>query len=280
MPTRRHVLRTALLALAALLVGGLAAPAHAGNGARFYLSLGTSLSVGTEPNPAGNNRRTQEGYADQLQALLARPGLRLVKLGCPGETSITMISGGICDYEAGSQLAQAMRFLQEHPSSVAFVTLDIGANDIEACGHLTGDAQRLCAMQAVGTIVANLPIILTALRSVAPTVPIIGMNYYNPFLAAWFTDPALAMASVELQVGLNYFLGVVYTTYFGIPVADVAAAFDSLNFALVPGVNIPVNVLTICTLTYMCAGAPVGPNIYANADGYHAIVQAFLPLVP
>ncbi len=276
MRTRRGPTTIAvLLALTGVLTVGLPAPVGASSGSRFYLSLGTSLSVGIEPNSAGHTRRTQEGYADQLHALLATPGLQLVKLGCPGETSITMITGGVCDYEAGSQLAQAVQFLGDHRGSVALVTIDVGANDIEPCGGLSGDAQQLCAAQAIGNVIGNLPVILTALRAAAgPDVTIIGMNYYNPFLAVWFVDPAQAQLSTQLQILFNGGLGFIYTAMFGIPVADVATAFDSLNDT--PNPVVPVNVQNICALTWMCAPPPVGPNIHANAIGYGVIAQAFL----
>src|SRR6266550_1668499 len=51
----------------------------------YYLSLGDSLAAGTQPGRLFTN----EGYADQLATLLRprMPNLRLVKLGCPGETT-------------------------------------------------------------------------------------------------------------------------------------------------------------------------------------------------
>ena len=250
----------------------------------FYLSVGTSLSVGIQPNRAGQNRPTKEGYPDQLYAALSqtRPTLRRVKLGCSGETTVTMIFGGICDYKEGSQLAEAVRFLHDHQGSVALVTIDMGANDVEPCGALSGADQQLCVIRALGNISANLPTILGALRAAAgPGVLIVGMNYYNPFLASWFQDPALAMASAELLSTFNFLLELIYTNpAFGVPVADVAEAFFSTDFTPVPEAGgIPRNVLLICQLTWMCAPPPVGPNIHANADGYAVIAEAFLPLV-
>ena len=250
----------------------------------FYLSVGNSLSVGIQPNRAGQNRPTKEGYPDQLYAALSqtRPELRRVKLGCSGETTVTMIFGGICDYKEGSQLAEAVRFLHDHQGSVALVTIDMGANDVEPCGALSGADQQLCVIRALGNISANLPTILGALRAAAgPGVLIVGMNYYNPFLASWFQDPALAIASAQLQSTFNFLLELIYTNpAFGVPVADVAGAFHSNDFTPVPGAGgIPRNVLMICQLTWMCAPPPVGPNIHANADGYGVIAEAFLPLV-
>ena len=65
--------------------------------ATYYLALGDSLSQGVQPNAAGVSVMTPHGYADQVYAALhpSRPGLKLVKLGCPGETTASMINGGI-----------------------------------------------------------------------------------------------------------------------------------------------------------------------------------------
>ncbi|MGC1282560.1 MAG: SGNH/GDSL hydrolase family protein, partial [Streptosporangiaceae bacterium] len=86
---------------------------HASVRVGYYLSLGDSLSVGVQPDAAGKSLPTGQGYANQLYAALhaGDPGLRLVKLGCSGETTHTMIDGGICSYPAHSQLAEAIHFL-------------------------------------------------------------------------------------------------------------------------------------------------------------------------
>ena len=97
----------------------------------YYVSLGDSLSQGVQPNAAGTSLPTAQGYPNQLYAALRRthPGLRLVKLGCGGETTTTMINGGICSYPAGSQLATAVGFLRSHRGRISLITIDIGAND-------------------------------------------------------------------------------------------------------------------------------------------------------
>ena len=73
--------------------------------ATYYLALGDSLAQGVQPNAAGVSVMTRDGYPDQVYASLhaSRPGLKLVKLGCPGETTASMINGGICRYRDGSQ---------------------------------------------------------------------------------------------------------------------------------------------------------------------------------
>src|SRR5437763_4078690 len=103
--------------------------------ATCYLALGDSLAQGVQPNTSGASVETPDGYPDQVYAALHRshPTLSLIKLGCPGETTVTMINGGICPYSGGSQLKAAVAFLQQHRGQVLLVTLDIGANDPEAC---------------------------------------------------------------------------------------------------------------------------------------------------
>ncbi len=266
------------------------APVHAGKTApRYYVSLGTSLSVGVQPDRDGQNReRTHEGYADQLYAALSQtiPGLRLHKLGCKGETTTSMIAGGICTYDEGSQLAEAVSFLGAHGGSVALVTIDMGANDIEPCGSLTGFDQA-CVAQAFLNVATNLPYILATLQAaVGPDVTIVAMNYYNPFVAAWLLGPEGQLLALQSAGGLAAFNGLLGLLYgqAGVPVADVAAAFhadDFITFVPVPGFgDVPLNVALVCQWTWMCVPPPQGPNIHANATGYQVISEAFLPVLP
>src|SRR5262249_12811192 len=66
--------------------------------ATYYLALGDSLAQGVQPNASGVSVMTRDGYPDRVYAVLhaSRPGLKLVKLGCPGETTTSMINGGVC----------------------------------------------------------------------------------------------------------------------------------------------------------------------------------------
>jgi lysophospholipase L1-like esterase len=138
----RRAIRIAFVAAVAAAVTACSGPVtSAGSGAKpipasYYLALGDSLAQGVQPNTMGTSVETQQGYPDQVYAALHRshPGLRLVKLGCPGETTSTMIDGGICRYPGGSQLAAAIAFLRAHRGHVLLVTVDIGANDLEDCG--------------------------------------------------------------------------------------------------------------------------------------------------
>jgi len=89
----------ATLVVAMLQVG---IPAHARGGDTVsYLALGTSLAVGFQPGPG----ETAKGYVDDLWRSMGEqiPGLALRNVGCPGETSRSMITGkhSLCHYAAG-----------------------------------------------------------------------------------------------------------------------------------------------------------------------------------
>ena len=268
--------------LLAVVVAGPASAAtatsavHARN---YYVSVGDSLAAGVQPigDPA-DLYRTDQGYAEHLLAIAraSSPKLGLVKLGCPGETTTTMIAGGICSYAHGSQLDEAVSFLRAHRSQVAFVTIDIGANDFPC-------QAAECVPAGAAAIQANLPGILSRLRDAAGAdVPIVGMTIYNPFLALWFGGPdgqAYARASASQLLGpVNALLRGIYTGA-GDGVADIETAFSSNDFDTLvelPGAGtIPLNVARICMWTWVCAPAPYGPDNHANADGYAVIARAY-----
>jgi lysophospholipase L1-like esterase len=287
-PTRPHRRPAAgVLAVVLALVLGLTAAAiawsapHAdasASGDVFYLSLGDSLAQGAQPI-GGPGSLTGEvgynhGYADELFKT-ARDGhsgtLRLVKLGCGGETTTSLITGGDCHYPAGSQLAAAVEFLDDHSGQIAFVTIDVGANDIFACG---GDPTCF-----VPQIEHNLPIILSTLRAHAgPDVPIVGMSYYSPDNVAWFDNPVVGEIVAANTARFNDRLERLYTSNSAL-VADVEGAFAVTDFATLvnmPGVGpVPLSVYNTCTLTWVCTPPPLGPDIHANTDGYQRIADAF-----
>src|SRR6202453_5492960 len=134
----------------------------------YYVALGDSLSLGVQPNADGVTVPTEQGYPDQLYATLHRnrPGLRLVHLGCSGETTKTMLNGGICQYPGGSQLAAATPFLRAHRGHVFLVTIDIGANDLEDCGSQSNLIKVIsCFVTDVPGAVSRLGTIMARLRS-------------------------------------------------------------------------------------------------------------------
>ncbi len=263
-------------------------PAPPGPGtaqSRYYLALGDSLAVGFGA-PSG------QGYVDQLSAYYEAvvPGLQLENLGCSGETTTTFRSGGRCPYAAGSQLAQAEAFLSSHSGQVALVTIDIGGDDITGCASTTPPfaISAACVAHAVATAQTNLEAIGAGLRAAAgPSVPIVGMTYYDPFVVEWLSGPAgqaAAQSSVADLEQLNAALERAYAS-FGARVADAQDAFFSTDFGdLVPSPfgTIPKNVATACAwLLVVCATtSPVIVGVHPNATGYGVVAAAFEAALP
>ena len=122
---------------------------------------------------------------------------------------------------------------------------------------------------------------MAALRLVAgPATPIIGMNFYDPFLAFALFGPGgqqIADASLGVTSGVNDLVEQVYRT-FGARVADVESGFQTFvtTPVTVPGLGeLPLNVARVCQLLFMCVPPPVGPNDHPNDDGYRVIADAF-----
>ena len=282
-------LRLSILAVLCALVAAPAAAltpaARADDGATtYYVSLGDSLAASFQPNGDFTH-----GYAEQLYASLAadQPKLRLEKLGCGGESTISMRYGSqdptvvlSCGtpryyktvlYPKGTQLAEAVSFLQAHKGKVALVTIDIGANDLSRLDTQGNVITCLfetagCATQTA-TMVENLTAILADLRAAAgPDVPIVGMSYYDVFAPLCVSDPSLRFVCSRVDA-INATLDDTYAAA-GDPVADVAGAFENDNL-----VNAAAHV---CAWTWFCS---IG-DVHANTAGYGVIAEAFEQAIP
>ena len=278
-------------AIAAAALCGLAVsagPASATDGWKhrpydYYLALGDSLGAGWQPNAmTGQGYISGRGYADDIAAGLKARGTKYVNLACPGETTGSMIHGG-CPYPEPykNQLDAAASFLKAHKGDRVLVTLDIGANDVDGCASATGlDIQ--CGLNGIKQTSQDLPVILRTLRAAAGhKTEFVGSTYYNPFLASWLTGSS-GQSTAE-DVG-----GVPEPVQRGlrgrVPAERRARRRRQRGVhqqrlrapgTLQPGVTVPLNVARICQWTWMCAPAPVGPNIHANDAGYQVMAKAF-----
>jgi lysophospholipase L1-like esterase len=285
---------TQLLAALAAVVTALAVPsaqataetATTDTAPSYYLSLGDSLAIGVQPDSNGVLHATDAGYADVLYGRLhaTDPSLVLTKLGCSGESTKTFLIGGICRYGTlHSQLVAALAFLADHRDHVRLITINLGGNDIGPCAGVTGIDLK-CVDKAMKTIHDNLTVAMAALRVLAPSVPMIGMNFYDPVIAFPLFLPdgqAIADASIPLNSALNRMMEGVYAAY-GAPTADVEGAFQTFDTTpvTVPGLGVvPLNLARICQWLFMCVPPPVGPNDHPNNDGYIVIADAFQALV-
>ncbi|HEX6917331.1 MAG TPA: SGNH/GDSL hydrolase family protein [Phycicoccus sp.] len=268
-----------ILGVTALLVvvpaaAGTAAPSPVGtaNATGYYVALGDSLAAGYQPGQGDDRAGGYVGdVLDAVQA--AHPKTRLVNLACSGETAVTLVAGGRCAYDAGSQYAAASRFLHAHGRFTRLVTLQVGANDVLRCVSGGTSIDLACFQAALAGIRANVGTVLAMVRAEAPDAEVVVVNYYDPLLVTWFTDQGLAAQTVQLLALLNGTLAA-EAAGTGADVADVATAFHSTDWSptTLPGVpgTVPTNVAYICTYTWMCSRG----DIHANDAGYLIIGQA------
>lgn len=251
----------ALLAAVALWsMSGTAAAAQPS----YYLAIGDSVTVATGAT----------SYPHLLRAHYLRdlPTLQLDDLGTPGATTGSVLTGG--------QYAAGVAFLKAHRGHVALITVDLGGNDYAACYSLSG-VNEACAAQALTTIRANLTKLLAGLRRAAVGVPVIGMNYYNPFVGYWLSGGVLrqfALSTVSPGISLNLEL----TSLYGGPkkTADVEGAFAATDMTTIvssPWGEVPVSVDRACSwLDLDCQpGVLAGFGLDPNPAGEAAIASAF-----
>jgi lysophospholipase L1-like esterase len=229
---------------------------------RYYLALGDSLAFGYQPD--WNFAR---GYASEFFQDLKQHGTQTyVNLGCPGETSSTMIYGG-CPYAVlrkypylGTQLDAAVNYLHAHSGNVSPVTLDIGANDL-----ISGIDPQTCSVDASAFNAALVSFDTNLTQMILPqlhdallvggrvTGDLIVNNYYDPF-------QNVCPETVSYVQQLNQHIIKDVSSY-GI-VVDTFSAFGG---STTPNPH-------ICTYTWMCS---VFKDIHATNTGYSVIAATF-----
>jgi lysophospholipase L1-like esterase len=267
------------LLVAAVLVAMLPGPAEARSGGRTYaVALGDSLSVGYQPN---RNGPTTQGYASELARMIgerAIPGLALRNFGCAGETTVSMITGerSPCRYAAGSQLDAATAFLAAHRGDVAYVTFDMGTNDLfERCldpTSLTFDPG--CVRHSLPHVERRIARIAARLRAATGgDVPIVAMTYHDPLLGLWTVDDGRRLARLSLRSfeALNAGFARTYHAS-GVATARVDRTFHITRFDEVHGV--PANVAITCRWTWFCSRRFFG-DPHPNDVGYERIARTF-----
>jgi lysophospholipase L1-like esterase len=277
--------------------------ARASAAPKLLLAVGDSLAAGYQPSDAlalppidSASGFRDQGYPGSYAADLATMrGLSLVDLGCPGETTSSMLATpamALCgdlykaEFGASSQISAAETFLSRHPGRVGLVTLDIGANDLDHCVSAS-NVNTTCLASADVAVVKNLGRILISLmasvRHFDPGARVAAMNYYDPFLGLEFSPGGvkgdeLALGSVVATNAFNAELSAAFNR-FGVSVVDVASAFriDALTpLVRFDGKTLPEDVASTCELTWMCPSvAGEAPSIHPNAAGYRTIAVAF-----
>ncbi len=191
-------------------------------------------------------------------------------------------------YATGSQLGDAEAFLRAHPGHIAFLTIDIGINNVLGCvtaslGSILfqppgSGIDGTCVQNGMNEVSAELPQILGGLGSAYPGLSIYGMDYYDGYLAGWLLGGSiqtLAQQSVTYVVSLNTLLAQIYGAS-GASMADPAVRFETTNFALTGsylGMTVPQNVALICEWTLMCVLQD--SNVHTNDLGYAELADSF-----
>jgi IPT/TIG domain/Calx-beta domain len=249
----------------------LGLPLTPGPPVNYYLALGDSV-------PVWNGTQSYPNLIAGSPVVANVPNLQLVNLARIGETTTSMLGT-----PPSSQYHWAIDFLDARPGEVALVTIDIGGNDAEPCVSLTG-IDPVCAAAALGAIQQNMTTMLAGLRdAVGSSTPIVGMNYFDPFLGNWLEGlggQMLAETSVQGLVTLNTTLGDLYAQA-GDPVANVQDAFHSTDLTTIvvgtPWGDIPIAVERACSLldiTCVIGQFEFGGDD-PSVDGAAVIAQAF-----
>jgi lysophospholipase L1-like esterase len=273
-----------LISVTSASASGAATPTTA-----FYLDIGGSASIGVQPDSSRTaDQRTNRGYANDLVSLEAGKGitLDLDEIGCSGETTTTMLSGGDkCYLAPDSQLAEAIEFLSAHRDQTGLVTIDLGFNDIISCVH-DMSIDPTCLSQQMLLVNEQLPEILSDLKAAAgPDTYFVGVGHYDPYLAdALRGRDGLEFAndSSVMIHSLNSSMASIYQT-FSIPMADVAKQFtiDGRSKVTLPGFgSVRGNIARTCELTWMCPAPGKRPNIHPDDAGYRAIAEAINAVLP
>ena len=230
----------------------------------YYLAIGDSLAYGFQPN-----LNDDAGYADDFYFNLKSEGVsHYANLGCPGETTKTLIYGGcsgsiLRKYPyVGAQLQAAINFLHQHAGQVSPVTLDIGANDLIPDLNTSNCAINKTWASDLATVDTNLTQIILPQLLAALTVngkvtgDLLLMNYYDPY-------QNLCPDTVPYIQLLNQHLAADAAGY-----ATIVDVFDPFGGAATPNPN-------ICKYTWMCSNPITTLAIHATNLGYKVIAGAF-----
>jgi lysophospholipase L1-like esterase len=257
-----------LVGMALLMMIGPSRPAAAEkrttSSTTYYLALGDSVPVWDGSHSYPN--LLVGHYAHQV------PGLTLENLAVSGATSSSMLNDG--------QYQSALTFLDQNVGHVALITIDIGGNDFLSC--VSGmSIDQTCITDALAAMDSNITTMLTGLSTAAPSVRIIGMTYYDPYLGDWLAGGSwqtVALDGLSVVTNINANL----TTLYGgsSTTANVQAAFKTTNDTKMVQSSwgkVPIDVDRACSwLDITChVGSTEGFGDDPNIKGQKKIAKAF-----
>src|ERR1035438_7821313 len=98
------------------------------------------------------------------------------------DNRVVLAGGDHCRPAGESQLAQSVSFLQSH-ANVGLVTIDLGFNNMRPCVAYH-QVNETCVLQNLATVRQQLTQILSTLRAADPSLRIVGVGHYDPYLDA------------------------------------------------------------------------------------------------
>lgn len=222
--------------------------ATSASGSVNYVALGDSLAANVGVD------QPRDGYVSRLHNQLQTADGReygLQNFGISGETTGTLIRSG--------QLDDAVAFMEDN--EVAYVSIDIGANDL--LGHIgSGDcADSLdapaCRERIDATFASyeeNLNVIFDALEDAAPDATIVFMRAYNPFSLGFGASVGLEAQSNEILDEFNDVAAGIASER-GIAVADAYTPMQNTAAATTHMLDSPPDIHPV----------PIGYDILASA---------------
>lgn len=258
-----------------------AAPAAAAKKKDIYVSLGDSLAWGYSKKDDGTVFQSDKGWSDLLAAA-ARTNkryskkLKLKNFACPGESTESYLKGGkpACPQYSGgkSQHSESLKFIKKNRKRIAFITINVVSNNFLPCAP-GGAVDLACIQKGTADMNAHLPKIYRELRKAAgKNAKIANTTLYNPFLALSLRGSEysnVVTLSNDLTNTLSQKLRALGKKR-KFRVADVFRSFKTLDLSTTTTLNgrqLPVAVATICTHTFMCRPAPVGPDPHLTDTG-------------
>jgi lysophospholipase L1-like esterase len=239
---------------------------------RYYVALGDSIAQGYENGTGG------PGYT---RTVAKKARMISVNFACGGLTTTTILTGTGCHlpaidagpaYPTTSQAAAAVAFIRAHRGEVGLISVQIGGAEGAGCSFAPDPATCISA----SGIRANITTLAQQLRAAAgPNVPLVGVTYFNPYLADWLdpTDRAGAIRTIGITRSIfNPTLTAAYAAAGG-RIADVTAAAGTyLPLTVLKNLKsygkVPKAVANVCKYTNRCGGdvhnTPKGNKVVAK----------------
>ena len=310
----RSRLTCALVVSAAALF--VLAPAANATSTTNYLALGDSLAYGYQAAkfqsqyPNVNEATFNTGYVNVFAKLQLTPGLQTTNLGCPGETSASLIKGGrtpatggnylafipACGdspsagiganfpkvflhtpYDGKSQLQGAEDFLTANAATTKTISVDIGANDVlvflESCGFGTASGPNAaCIASGLPAAFGNAA---NNLNTILTRLQAKAPNARYVVLGLYNPYPGVinvgGLTGNDATKQLNGLLKSVATAHGARFANPLPVLNPSSNVA---GASEALDVPVICKLTGMCPGGTYNPatgDIHPTDLGYGII---------